>query len=113
MEALKEASDLFLILILRDGGSKVLVLARNELPQVEIPKRVRIAERSCHEVEHHWGIATYCLFVHEIARAPGAGPARRKFYAILEGRTAEQTVPEGAEWIARGDVERCCRGEEG
>ena len=92
--------DLYRLLMLRNGGSELLVASVRPpftLPCVEIPRWERAAENLSQAVRKRYGISVICLFTPELPNATTDGEPPQ--YQGVETREAGTAVPDEMRWL--------------
>jgi hypothetical protein len=96
-------TEIFNLVIPRNDNSEVLLKPSNgnySLPQIEIPKRRRIAEFLTKRVKEMWGVDAICLF-DPIWEDGGIRFDRPLNYQVLALRDAAGKPPAQLEWVKR------------
>ncbi len=92
--------DLYRLLMLRNGGSELLVASVRPpftLPCVEIPRWERVAENLSQAVRKRYGVSAICLFTPDLPNAvTDGGPPQ---YEVVETREAGTAVPDEMRWL--------------
>jgi hypothetical protein len=92
------ARDLYRILLLRNGGSELLVAGERApaLPCVEIPRWERTGVNLNAAVRDRYGISAVCLFTPDLSVTTDGEPP---LYQAMETREANARAPEGMYWL--------------
>lgn len=90
---------LYRLLLLRQGGSELLVAGERPsftLPCVEIPRWERVAENMVAAVKGRYGIAGVCLFMPGLCSGT---ECEQPLYQVIEARDATVMPPNGTCWV--------------
>ena len=97
--------DLYRLLMLRKGGSELLVANERPpftLPCVEIPRWERVAEDMTEAVRKRYGMPAICLFTPGPSDTTTEGG--RPLYQVMETREAWTAVPDEMRWLPLGSI---------
>ena len=92
--------DLYRLLILRKGGSELLVASEGPsftLPCVEIPKWERVAENLTEATRKRYGIYSACLFAPEPSDA--TTDREQPLYQVMETTEGRAAIPNEMRWL--------------